>query len=344
MDVLTIASSHARGLRFFCEITQATAIAARNIFFDYLLYSVEPLPTSTVEIRTQDLIDHIINFAAQQISTATSLFVYAISSEMLISALGTNTVAYMSTDGIRRPSFLVNAYRMNDGSICHCWPLVQCIAPATVYSNVVSQSVGILEIDQSNSSLIKGMKTGCYPLTSLLASTLECYYDSSCLQLLVSNVSSFPPLDSTVPSRYAPDTTVQDLVRELMKEVVSFNYSVETYYSYCAPRRCDYTYTHRNTLLTIMTTIIGIISGLNTGLRLIIPLFVKLIMKLKKKCGSHSNTVPIEVVSSGAVPSKIIFGAITFIRRRLCLDLQRANNDGIHRSYQKNSLSERITR
>jgi hypothetical protein len=315
MDARTIISSHAQALRLLCETSQATVIASKDAFLGGFLFSTTLLPASIVNIEAKKVMDFLVDFAAQQISTSISLFGYTISGEMSISALGTNAMAYLPTDDINRPSLSINTYRMGDGSLCRCLPLIQCLAPAAIYSNVASQTVGILDIDQSNSTRVKGMKTDCYPFSSLLASTLECYYDSSCLQLLVSNLSSFPPLNSTQPSRHAADTTVQGLANQLMREDVISNYSIEAYFNECAPRTCDYTYLHRNTLLTTITTIICVVGGLNAGLHFIAPLLVELLMKLKRKFCSHPNTVS-TVVSSKVASGKVIHGRKKLISRR----------------------------
>ena len=311
MDARAIISSHAQGLRSLCEINRATVIALTDSFLGGFLFSTGVSQTSSLDLITKSLIKSVVSSASTTISNAVSLFGYVVSSEMSISALGTNVNAYMSDGGSNTPSFAINAYRMADGSICRCLPLITCLAPAAIYPDRASQVVDVFTIDDNN-TMTNGIKTGCYPYDSLVASTLECYYNSSCLQLFLTNLSSFKPLNSNLTSKYALDSTVLDLVRLGMTEELLFNYSTETYYTQCAPHTCTYSYTHRNTLLTTITTIIGVVGGLNTGLHFIVPILVQLLLKLQKKLAC-SRTTGSAVVSSVTASGKVIIGGNLFI-------------------------------
>ena len=57
--------------------------------------------------------------------------------------------------------------------------------PAALYSSPVQPTLTINRL-QMNSTRVNGMQTACYPVDGLLASTLECFFNSSCIQLLVS--------------------------------------------------------------------------------------------------------------------------------------------------------------
>ena len=159
----------------------------------------------------------------------------------------------------------------------------------------------------TNSTPVKGMWTACYPLEGVLSSTLECYFDPACIELLVSNATAFTPLNATETSQFPPNTTVQDLINELMLEQWSFDVSPENYYTQCAPSKCTYSYAHRNDVLAITTTIIGLAGGLNTALRLIVPWLVQVILKLKRKFSLTAvDTSPTAMVwaEEATTPSK----------------------------------------
>jgi hypothetical protein len=188
-----------------------------------------------------------------------------VSLELFISGLGTNVVAYMNPEVQTMTSLAINAYRMVDGSMCYCIPTRTCSAPTAIYASRASQIRDVFSININN-TLVKGMRTDCYPYDALIASTLECYYDLSCLQLLVANVSSFKPLNATLHSKYALNDTVAKLIGLSMAEKFVTGYSAEKYYAQCAPRVCVYSYTNQNTLLTVLTTMIVLIGGVNTAL------------------------------------------------------------------------------
>ena len=59
------------------------------------------------------------------------------------------------------------------------------------------------------------MQIACSPLEAFLSSTLECYFDSSCLQLLVPDSSIFTPLNSIQTSRFFLKNTMEDMISDL---------------------------------------------------------------------------------------------------------------------------------
>jgi hypothetical protein len=305
MDARTVMSSYAQGLQFLCEASQINVNTEMNNMLSTFMVSSDASTTTDLEdVIDQNSVEEVITNAAQRLLSVSNLFNYAVSADMAISAFGTNAEIYVSSGIPIMPSPAINEYRMLDGSLCYCLPTITCVAPAAIYSSIPSETRTVLSID-ANSTFIKGMTTDCYPYGGLLASTLECYYNSSCLQLLVSNISAFKPLNSTAPSRFTLASTVNDLVNVAMTEEFSYNYSAEVYYIQCAPRFCVYSYTHRTILLSIITTIIGVVGGLNTGLRLIVPLLVRLLLKCWRKCRPSSAAKP-AVITPVTTPGKTI--------------------------------------
>lgn len=316
MDARTVASTYAQGLRFLCETTQINVNTEIINSLGGFLVSLMALTNSTLK----GLLDHsplagLLGDASERLVDAAAVFSYTLSADMAISALSTNAEIDVSSRMPLQPSLAVNGYRMSDGFPCYCLPTFTCVAPAAIYSTVASKTHEVFSID-SNGEFIKGMTTDCYPYNGLLASTLECYYDASCLQLLVSNVSTFPPLNLNLPSRFMPTNTVNYLVGEAMAEEYSYNYSAEAYYKQCAPRFCVYSYKHHSTLLTIITAIIGVISTLNTGLRLMVPFLVTHLMNCWRKCRLPSATKAIanpSETASGKNLSENVFSCSTTI-------------------------------
>ncbi len=71
--------------------------------------------------------------------------------------------------------------------------------------------------------LVSGFYTGCYVIEALLLSNLECLYDQQCIDKLRSflNVSlqmNITALDTSLPSVYLINSTIQELVDNLMIE------------------------------------------------------------------------------------------------------------------------------
>ncbi|CAF1238074.1 unnamed protein product [Adineta ricciae] len=137
--------------------------------------------------------------------------------------------------------------------------------------------------------------------SGLLASTLECYYNASCLQLFVPNSFIFQPSKTTLPSRFTPQGTIANVANQSLTEILSYNFSHAEYYMQCAPRVCVCSYEYRSSALTIVTTIIGVLSGLNRALHLFIPIFVKQLMKFWNKF--HSKPCIVLTATTSVIPS-----------------------------------------
>jgi hypothetical protein len=282
MDARTVVSSHAQLLRSFCTLNQLTLSQIIIDSLGSLLISPQVLSSKLLDLQVNEQLGIIQSTGPWLLTASLSIVRLSTTSNQLISGLGTNTFTYMSPYTTDMASIAINAYKPISGSTCNCFPTINCQAPAAIYSNPVEQTLGVYHLNV-NSTPIKGMQTACFPLEGLLSSTLECYFDSSCLQLLVPNSTIFTPLNSTKASRFPPDTTIEQLINELLVEQWAFDFSPADYFAQCAPSTCTYSYTHRNTLLTIITTIISIFNGLNTVLRMIIPRFVQWLFKLKRR-------------------------------------------------------------
>ncbi|CAF4531161.1 unnamed protein product, partial [Didymodactylos carnosus] len=95
---------------------------------------------------------------------------------------------------------------------------------------------------------VPGFYLGCYLTDSLLQSTLECFYSQQCLKQIQFYYSTtnynITPLNSTLPSQYKPQTTVQQMLNQLMIEQWLITISYENYYQQCRPMQCQYSYIH----------------------------------------------------------------------------------------------------
>jgi hypothetical protein len=124
---------------------------------------------------------------------------------------------------------------------------------------------------------------------AVLQSTLECYYNQSCvniLHLIIQSTLSFNAiaLDPTMSSRYEPNSTMNDIIAKLMVEQWTNTTSHKDYYTQCASGTCTYTYTGRNSRFVAVTTIIGVFGGLTDILKIVVRSGVKIFRSLCKKC------------------------------------------------------------
>jgi len=159
-------------------------------------------------------------------------------------------------------------YQHENGT-CSCGQDGDCSQPAAIYS-------------ENRSILIEGIRVGCYPLNSVLQSTLQCLYNQQCLHLLtdIFNITQ----SYTIFSNQSTKTdTINTLANQLFIEDWQTNISYEKYFQICHATTCSYTYSERANVIYAFTTLIGLFSGLNISLKILSLIIVKLFHRIKKR-------------------------------------------------------------
>ena len=131
---------------------------------------------------------------------------------------------------------------------------------------------------------------GCYVIEGFFSSSLQCYFQQSCLDAIYDKVHSAAenPLNVTAmhynstESQYNITTELQVIVENLMLENWNDQTSFESYFSQCNPQTCTYTYYKQADVRYMITTIVGFFGGLTAVFRLIIPALVKLWWRKKR--------------------------------------------------------------
>ncbi|CAF4109656.1 unnamed protein product, partial [Adineta steineri] len=140
------------------------------------------------------------------------------------------------------------------------------------------------------------MYTGCYVIESLLQSDLRCFYNQTCITKLQSyslakTTMNVTALDKSLPSNFTENSTIEELVNQLMVEEWNPLIMYENYYNECQPSQCTYTHETKNSVIYIVTTLVGLIGGLITALKLIVPRLVKFIRRKKELARSEIETI-----------------------------------------------------
>ncbi|CAF1545316.1 unnamed protein product [Adineta steineri] len=135
---------------------------------------------------------------------------------------------------------------------------------------------------------VPGMYTGCYIVESLLQSNLQCFYNQTCINKVVSYFVTHPLMNTTalnnsLPSQFLPNSTLKEVINEIMVEQFIPSIIYNSYYNACQPTECTYTYQTKNSIIYIVTTLIGLLGGLITVLKLIVPPVVMFIRKEKER-------------------------------------------------------------
>ncbi|CAF1165555.1 unnamed protein product [Adineta ricciae] len=144
----------------------------------------------------------------------------------------------------------------------------------------------------------------CSPIDSLSISSLTCFYNSSCVQMLIdafplgmSGVTINPraanvtPLNPMIKSRFNTSTRLNEIISAMFIEEWIYSIYFDRYFEACAPRECIYTYEERFSISYIIATVAGIIGGLSVALRILVPLFVKSIRRIFRYCCTSSEQI-----------------------------------------------------
>ncbi|CAF1545864.1 unnamed protein product [Adineta steineri] len=116
-----------------------------------------------------------------------------------------------------------------------------------------------------------GLKIGCLSSESFLQSTLECFYDLNCIQLIQNytnyeynnnSKNSFIPFSSTNMTKILINTTISQLIDELFIDDWNRTLNYSSYYRQCSPIDCSYSYIQKLNSIHTLQLLIGFQDGL----------------------------------------------------------------------------------
>ncbi|CAF1302103.1 unnamed protein product [Adineta ricciae] len=229
---------------------------------------------------------------------------------LFISGLQTNFYATYTTGSSLAIS--ANQYQDQQGNVCSCFGALDCISPATIFDT--TNEIVVMTIS--------GLFAGCLPVNSILLSTIECFYNQTCIDNLLSYFSTneiFTAMKINDQSHFPPNSSIGSIVNRLMIEDLTINISCEKYFNQCSPHMCTYSNTRRHGIVFITERIIGLLGGLTLVLRLTVPTIARLIRRI------------INYKSSGGVSLCMRLRTVARIIHRLVKELnlfkQQGSND-----------------
>ncbi|CAF4210001.1 unnamed protein product, partial [Adineta steineri] len=187
----------------------------------------------------------------------------------------------------------------NLGAECSCKTNAACMSQAELYnlerySFSISSTTGdgVTTVYTTRLFTVPGMMVGCSPYSSLLQSSLACFYSQSCIQRMQIFIHGFSLVSPLSSSHFQIDATVEHLLNELFIESWNEQRNFTNYFDICSPLSCTYTYDRRFNLLHIIVTIISVFGGVQMTVFLIAPFIVKIIrrcQKCKRQCNATDN-------------------------------------------------------
>lgn len=98
----------------------------------------------------------------------------------------------------------------------------------------------------------------------------------------ISDVDHVSLLDSTIPSRFPINASIERLVQGFLLENWTVSFSYDRYYNSCSPISCTYTIEQQFNLFVVVVATVSVYGGLSKGLRLLIPLLVSLFLLFRR--------------------------------------------------------------
>ena len=119
---------------------------------------------------------------------------------------------------------------------------------------------------RNGSVTVNGMFIGCLPLSSLMQSSLACFYNKSCLAQIHHTLQTLnlapnltiSRLNTTVSSRFKPDTSLDNIINALLVESWASTIEYEKYFNQCNVSSCAYLEEQRSSLLVITSKLLGL--------------------------------------------------------------------------------------
>jgi hypothetical protein len=256
-----------------------------NQFLSSLFVTDQLLPQNTVHTQISLLIDQSNSDVSKTFTRLLSLIRAANHGNAIITTYGTN-FEYIPWYGGTECAAITQAVTYDDN--CSCALNANCTTQAIFFK---TQSSEIL--------LVMGLKIGCTPSESFLNSTLECFYDISCVNLIQeqtgnadrSNDVDAPILLPMNGSRFPTNTTMFNLVQELFTEEWPTAINCSAYFDQCSPSLCSYTYIEQVNPFYTVTVLLGLYGGLTFILKWICRNIIYMMAKVYWWRKKRRNTI-----------------------------------------------------
>ena len=289
-DFRTTGSAQFQALAALCRLSKENIQDSIATFLATSFISPQLLSQNTFESTVQAAIKQFEQTVHVAFQSQLRLVNRMIFGNQIMSALRTTILplyTYGGTTVIQAVLSYGLSYQQADESQCSCYNGYDCVGPSGMYEAYGKWAYfAVIEQHAPALMIIPGLFSGCMPMNSLLLSTLECFYNQTCVDEILSFLSAdrhftaMPVIDQGI---FQPNSTVQSIVDQTMVEGWSKNISYEKYFTQCAPISCTYSRLERHDFVFVLTKIIGLLGGLILVLRLVVPAIVRFIRNRKLK-------------------------------------------------------------
>lgn len=317
-DYRRFLSAHLQFLQRLCELSIKSVNNSINQLLSSLFITAQILSEKDFNDRIALLIEQTRSTAPITVTRLLYLIRKINQANAVISNYGTNFEYIYDWYGLKEGYYApTQAIMYDDG--CSCGLQSNCTTRAS-----------FVEPNSSRNIPIKGLKMGCIPSESFRASTLECFYDQTCLDLIQQYTNSTKrmiPLSQTA-NQSIVNTSIAALVDDLFVEKWSTAKNYSSYVEKCAPLLCTYSYTQPSSLLYTITVLLGLQGGLTIVLQWICPRIIRIIANIYERRKKRINIV--RIASTVGVPSVEIVNPNV---RNTTVDLESVPTNAISRYF-----------
>ncbi|CAF4595068.1 unnamed protein product [Rotaria sp. Silwood2] len=272
-DYLNSGVSHFHLLSLLCQHAQQTVNMSITTFLQEQFLSSQLISANRFEAKMNSSFNDWKSETINQFLEALKIFQAVSHGNQLVSELFHNIIPNTNSDDTKRNVELVEYFN------CSCRLSTSCLFPIGIYGS----DTNYLETPELFHK-IPNFFLGCSQIEGLMKSTLECFYNLSCMIELDQYYFSprglsfnFSNLNENLNP---PNETIELIINRLMIDSWTSNISFSSYYNTCFPVSCTYEYISRHDLLFSIATMFGIFGGLSLGLKLLTLIILRFIEKI----------------------------------------------------------------
>ena len=328
MDVRTSLSSMWQLIASACSISKDLVSDALNQFSNLSIINSMILSEDLLTIQVHATLDLTLQFLSNNSMKIITSFEQISLANSLMTGLSTNYVlrTFSIPPGGAAEFLIPTVVRYilpGSNQPCTCMHSGTCPMPGHIYFYDMWETSALYDLNEITSNYtLDGIVVDCTPMQMMLNSSLECFYNQSCVDLILSTFSKsidIQILNSFLSTRFQSTTKLRTLIEHLFLEDIFNKTRFEDYYQQCSPIHCSYTYQNKFDGLCLVIAFYG---GLNIGLRILIPCLINIIFCFKKKCNATEESVRNPMQTSTRLYAIVIITTLMIITIYLSLSIR----------------------
>ncbi|CAF3849088.1 unnamed protein product [Adineta steineri] len=318
-DYRRFLSAHLQFLSGLCNLSKQSTNDSISQFLSSSFVTAHLLPESIFHVQIEPFITKSKSNTPTDFARLLSLLRAISHGNAIITSYGTNFEYIAPWYNMVLSAAITQPVMYNDNQ-CNCALTANCTIQAS-----------FIQANPKKIFQVHGLKMGCIPSESFLLSTLECFYNLSCIDLIQQFTSNNSMMNTSLlsvndQSHFSMNTTIMDLVQDLFIENWSTTINYPAYFHYCMPLSCSYSYVQKLNSLYTLIVLLGLYGGLTFVLKWICPNLVYFAWKIYLYWKKPNNVVEpvstIEMNITNTSPRRkfysslirfFIFGFILFI-------------------------------